>query len=156
MKSLFLCLCSIFALPLFVLAGGNTSIVEIDRVSEIKVEEKRITIKASAVIRRRVMSTAEKGDTTVFGQPAQWLHAKVDEAVFVVVPYDSPDIEGVPTGGHSEEELKQLSDTWWKDTIAKAAQIKVGDAVTIGYQGDQTTINGVRVTRIIGYGTFGR
>lgn len=148
-----LLLCSIVALPLLGLAGGNSSIVEIDKVTEIKVEEKKITIKGSAVIKRRVMSTAEKGDTTVFGQPAQWLHAKVKEAVFEVVPYFTPGIEGVPTGGHTDEELKRQSDKWWVTTHADAAKIKKGGAVTIGYQGDQTTINGVRVTRIVGYGS---
>jgi hypothetical protein len=102
------------------------------------------------------MSTAEKGDATAFGQPAQWVHAKVDEAVFEVVPYFTPDIEGVPTGGHSEEELKQLSDKWWPPTHAEAKRIKVGDAITIRYQGNRTTINGLRVTKIVGYGGFAR
>ena len=156
MKSLYVCLVSIFALPLFVLAGGNTSIVEIDKVSEIKIEERMITIKAGAVIRRRVMSTAEKSDTTVFGHPAQWIHAKVDNAVFVIVPYFTPGIEGVPTGGHAKDELKRQSEELWKHTLAQAAQIKTGNAITIGYQGDQTTINGVRITEIIGFGSFDR
>lgn len=152
MKSLQLCWCSIFAFPLLALAGGNTALVEIDEVSDIKVEDKRITIQGSAVIKRRIMSTAEKGDSTVFGQPAQWFHAKVENAVFEVVPYFTPGIKGVPTGGHTDEELQRLSADWWAATHANAKNVKKGDAVSISYQGDQTTINGVRVTRIVGYG----
>ena len=128
--------CLLFlAFPMIALAGGNSSVVEIENVVEIKVEEKRITLKGSAVIKRRVISTKEKGDTSVFGQPAQWLHAKVDQAVFEIVPYFTPDIQGVPTGGHSQEELKRLSEKWWKRTHADALKIKKGDSVTIGYQG---------------------
>ena len=51
MKSLILCLCSLFALPLVGLAGGNTAFVEIDKVSEIKVEGKKITINGVRVTR---------------------------------------------------------------------------------------------------------
>ena len=143
------------AFPQLGVAGGNTSIVAIDKVTSVKVEEKKIIIRGSAVIKRRVMSTKEKGDGTVFGQPAQWLHAKVDDCVFEVIPYfGRPDIEGVPTGGHSEEELKRLSDKWWVEIHAVGKKIKMGDAVGIGYQGDITTINGVRVSKIVGYGSI--
>ena len=62
MKSLMiLVLGFVLALPQLGLAGGNTSIVEIDKVSEIKIEKKRIIIKGSGVIKRRVLSTKEKG-----------------------------------------------------------------------------------------------
>lgn len=154
MKPPLLCSFLIIALPLICRAGGNTSIVEIDKVSEVKVEENKITIQGSAVVKRLVMSTVEMGDATVFGQPAQWLYAKVENAVFEIVPYFSPGIEGVPTGGHNDEELKLLSDKWWEATRADAAKIKTGDSLTIGYQGDQTVISGMRVTKIVGYGTL--
>jgi hypothetical protein len=153
MKSPLLCLCSLIALTQVCLAGGNTSLVEIDKVTEIKVEKNKITIRGSAVIKRRVMCTAEKADSTVFGQPAQWFHARVSDAIFEVVPYFTPGIQGVPTGGHSDAELKHLSDKWWSATHAHAAKIAKGDNVSIGYQGDQTTINGVQVTKIVGFGS---
>jgi hypothetical protein len=153
MKSLFLCVCSIVALTQSLLAGGNTAFVEIDKVAEITVEKNKVTIRGSAVIQRRIMSTAEKADSKVFGQPAQWFYAKTAVAVFEVVPYFTHEIRGVPTGGHSEAELKRLSDKWWVDTHADGLQIKKGDAIRISYQGDQTTINGVEVTKIVGYGS---
>jgi hypothetical protein len=153
MKTPLVVLCSIIALSQIVRAGGNTSIVQVGRVSEITIEDQRIIIKGNAVIKRRVLSAEEKGDTSVFGQPAQWLHAKVENAVFEVVPYFTPGIEGVPTGSNNEEELKRLSEEWWKSIHTAAKEIKVGDSVTIGYQGDRTTILGYRVTKIVGYGS---
>lgn len=140
------------AFPSFSQAAGNTAIVEIDHVSEIKVEENKITIKGSAVVKRRTVSTAEKADDKVFGGPAQWLNAKVHEATFVIVPYNSPGIYGVPTGGHGKEELKQLAKQQWKVIFPFAKTIKQGDSVRIRYQGDKTTINGYYVTEVIGYG----
>ena len=83
----------------------------------------------------------------------EWFYAKTAVAVFEVVPYFTHEIRGVPTGGHSEAELKRLSDKWWVDTHADGLQIKKGDAIRISYQGDQTTINGVEVTKIVGYGS---
>ena len=152
MKPRLLCALSLLLMAPLLLAGGNTSIVELDKVTEIKVEAKKITIKGRGVVKRRIMSTLEKGDSTVFGQPAQWFHAKVDDAVFEVIPYFAPGIRGVPTGGHSQEDLKRLSAKWWVDTHAKGSQIKKGDRLTISYQGDVTTLNGVIVTKIVGYG----
>lgn len=153
MKSLLLGLAIVLATPLLALGGGNSSIVEISKVTEITFDLEKITIKGSGIVKRRVMSTKEKGDDRVFGQPAQWLHAKVDEAVFEIVPYFTPGIVGVPTGGHSDEELQALSDKWWASTLKSAAKIQVGDQVRIGYQGDITTINGYQVTKMVGYGT---
>ncbi|MGB0581403.1 MAG: hypothetical protein ACPGVU_17025 [Limisphaerales bacterium] len=154
MKPSLLSVCSLLLLTPPAFAGGNTSIVEIDKVTEIKVEAKKITIKGSGVVKRRIISTPEKEDSKVFGRPAQWFHAKVDEAVFEVVPYFAPGIQGVPTGGHSAENLKRLSTEWWVDTHAKGSRIKKGDRLTISYQGDVTTLNGVFVTKIVGYGAF--
>lgn len=152
MKLLPTLLCSLIALSQIAPAGGNTSIIDIASVSEIKVEEGRITIKGNGIVKRRVVSNAEKGDTTVFGQPAQWLHAKVKHTVFEVVPYFTADLKGVPTGVHDDKELKHLSDEWWKFTHATAKKIQKGDAITIGYQGDRTTINSFRITKIESYG----
>ena len=140
------------ALPELSPAAGNTAIVEIDNVSEIRVEDKKITIKGSALVKRRTVSTAEKADDQVFGGPAQWLNAKVREATFVIVPYNSPGIYGVPTGGHGKEEFKQLAERQWQVIHPFAKTIKKGDSVRIRYQGDKTTINGYYVTEVIGYG----
>ena len=153
MKTLWLCVSLLLAFPLVALAGGNSSLVKLHKITEIKVEDQKITIKGSGVVIRRLMSTSEKGDGSVFGQPAQWVHAKVTDAVFEVVPYFTSGIVGVPTGGHKKEELERLSKEWWAGTHEDAKQIKVGDAVTIGYQGDQTTINGFQITKMIGYGS---
>lgn len=156
MKTPLLSLCWLFALPVFCLAGGFTSKVEIEKVTEIKIEKNKITIKGDGIVKRRVISTAEKRDETVFGLPAQWLHAKAEDTVFEVVPYFTPDIEGVSTGGHSEEELKELSAKAWVKTLATAKEIKVGEKLAINYQGDRITINGYWITKVVGYGSIRR
>lgn len=63
-------------------AGGNSSIVDLDKISSIKIESERIIIVGSGMLRKRVMSDAEHGDSSVFGQPAQMLHAKVTDCQF--------------------------------------------------------------------------
>ncbi len=146
--------CLVLALPQFAGAGGNTSIVEISKVSDITFEEKKITIKGDGVVRRRIMCTEEKSDSKVFGQPGQWFHAKVRDGVFEIIPYDSrPEIKGVPSGGPMTPEMQKRIDRIWNDMVARARQVKVGGGVTIGYQADVTTLNGVRLTRIVGWGS---
>ena len=138
-------------------AGGNTSIVELDKVASIKIEAKRIVIVGSGMIRKRVMSDAEHGDGSAFGQPAQWLHAKVTDCEFEVIPYHSrSDVKGVP-GPDPENitpEMKAQSMKWWADTLARAKKIRVGDAITIGYQREKMTITSVYVTNIVGSGSL--
>jgi len=153
MKNLLLRIFAIVALPQLVVAGGNTSIVEIKEVSEIKIEDKKVIIKGSAVVRRRIMSPAEKGDTTVFGQPAQWIYAKADNAIFEIVPYFTPGIKGVPGGGR-EKEMKRLRDKQWTGLLASAATTKKGDTITIGYQGDQTIFDSFYLSKIVGFGSL--
>ena len=81
------------------------------------------------------------------------MKAVVKKGVFEIVPYFSrPDIKGVPSGGHSAEQLKSYSEKWWKGTMETARKIKAGDAITIGYQGDITTLEGYRMAKIIGWG----
>ena len=41
-------------------AGGNTSIVELHKVSSIKIEDERIVIVGNGMIRKRVLSDAEQ------------------------------------------------------------------------------------------------
>jgi hypothetical protein len=138
-------------------AGGNTSIVELDKVTSIKIEAERIFIVGSGMVRKRVMSDAEHGNDSVFGQPAVWFHAKVTDCEFEVIPYHMrSDVEGVP-GIDPENvtpEIKAKSMKWWAGTLAKAKEIRVGDAITIVYQREKMTITSVYVTNIVGSGSL--
>ena len=101
----------------------------------------------------RIMTTDEHGDSQAFGQPAKIVHAKSGDGVFEIIPYFSrPDIEGVPTGGHSDEELKALSAEWWAVLQKSASEISKGDSVTIGYQGEVITMTGFKIKKITGWG----
>ncbi|MEM7386317.1 MAG: hypothetical protein AAF514_15355 [Verrucomicrobiota bacterium] len=138
-------------------AGGNTSIVDLDKVTSIKIESERIVIVGSGMLRKRVMSDAEHGDDTAFGQPAQWLHAKVTDCEFEIIPYHSrSDVKGVPgiDPDNITPEMKAQSMRWWEGTLAKARGIKTGDAITIGYQREKMTITGFYVTHILGSGSL--
>jgi hypothetical protein len=144
-------------MPQLSIAGGNSSIVELDKVTSIKIEAERIIIVGSGMLRKRVMSDAEHGDRTAFGQPTQLLHAKVTDCEFVVIPYHNrSDVKGVP-GPDPEDmtaEMKAQSMKWWADTLASAKEIRVGDAITIGYQREKMTITSVYVTKIVGSGSL--
>jgi hypothetical protein len=137
-------------------AGGNSSIVDLDKISSIKIEAERIIIVGSGMLRKRVMSDAEHGDSSVFGQPAQMLHAKVTDCEFEIIPYHKrSDVAGVPGSGpdHMSEEMKARSMKWWADTLAGAKEINVGDAITIGFQREKMTIISVYVTKVVGSGS---
>ena len=154
MKKILTYLATITALSQLTHAGGNSSIVEMDKVESIKIEKQKITVTGSAVVRRRVMSIPEKGDHRALGQPAQWFYAKVEKATFVIVPYNTPGITGVPGAGKLDEEGKRRVAKWWADTKAGAKKVKKGDTIQIGYQGDITTINGLLITKIEGFGSI--
>ena len=157
MKTILLSLVLFSTLLLQSMAGGNSSIVELDKVSSIKIEKDRITIIGTGMVRKRVFSNAEHGDATVFGQPAQMLHAKVIDCVFVVVPYHVNDaLKGVPgpSPKNMTPEMIARSKKWWAGTLESANGIKVGDSITIGYQREQMTLTSVHVTRIIGSGSL--
>ena len=135
-------------------AGGNTSIVDISSVTSLKIEARKITIVGTGVVRFPVMTTAEHQTNSdkVFGQRVQWVYAKTTDGVFEVIPYNSrSDIEGVPTGGHSDEELKALSVKFWAEAVETCKRIKVGDRITIGYEGDQRLLGGYRVKSATGW-----
>ncbi len=137
-------------------AGGNSSVVELDKVSSIKIEKDKITIVGTGMLRKRVLSDAKHGDATVFGQPVQMLYAKVTDCTFEVVPYHiGDDIEGVPgtSPKNMTPEMKAQSMKWWAGTLATAKEIKVGDAITIGYQREKMTIISVCVTKVVGSGS---
>lgn len=117
--------------------------LELDRVASIKIGAEKISIVGSGMIRKRVMSDVEHGDDSAFGQPAQWLHGKVSDCEFEVIPYYSrSDVEGVlgPGRANRTPETKAQSVKWWKDTLARAKEISVGDAITTGYQREKMTI----------------
>lgn len=157
MKTFLFPLALLIAMPLVSHAGGNTSVVELDRVASIKIGAQRITIVGSGMIRKRVMSDAEHGDGSVFGQPAQWLHAKAIDCEFEVIPYHKrDDVEGVPGPApkHMTPEMIAQSEGWWEGTLADAKKIKVGDAITIGFQREKMTITSVSVNHIVGSGSL--
>ena len=138
-------------------AGGNTSLVDLGRVTSIKIEEHKITIVGSGMLRKRVMTDESHGDSTCFGQPTQMLHAKVTDCVFEVVPYFvRDDVRGVP-GPNSKNltpEMEALSKKWWEETVALAKTIKVGYSIEIGYQREKMTLTSYYVTKIVGSGSL--
>ena len=157
MKTLLLSFALGLGLCGFGVAGGNSSIVELDKVSSIKIEDERVFIVGSGMIRKRVLSDAEHGDGSVFGQPAQWLYAKVNECKFEIIPYHHrSDVKGVPgpDPDNLTPEMKAQSMKWWEGTLERAKEIKVGDAITIGFQREKMTITSVYVTEVVGSGSL--
>lgn len=157
MKTPFLALSLLVATLQLSLAGGNSSVVRLDKVTSIKIEAEKITIVGSGMLQKRVMTDAKHGDSTCFGQPTQMLHAKVTDCTFEIIPYHKRrDVSGVPgTGpkGMTPEMIAQCM-KWWAETLASAKKIRVGDAVTIGYQREKMTLTSVYVTHIIGSGSL--
>lgn len=153
MKLPILTLALITSLIQFACAGGNTSVVDLKKVSSIKIEENRITIVGSGMLRKRVMTDAAHGDSTCFGQPTQMLHAKVTDCIFEIVPYFiRSDLKGVPglDPNTLTPEMKAMSEKWWAGTLDVAKNIKVGDAIEIGYQREKMTLTSVYVAKIVG------
>ena len=142
------------------LAGGNTSVVNLDEVTSIVIEHKRIVFRGDGMVMARVITDQEHGDASVFRGPAQMLHARVEDGEFEVRPYFAEAVDASSKLlGVSEEERKEYFEKgqkWWKETVAKVKEIKVGDAVTIGYQGDEMTLKGFRVVKIVGAGSITR
>ena len=102
------------------------------------------------------MTDAAHGDSTCFGQPTQMLHAKVTDCTFEIVPYHKDDeLIGVPGPAPKDmtPEMIAQSEKWWAETLVYAKKIKVGDAVTIGYQREKMTLRSVYVTNIKGSGS---
>ena len=157
MKTTILTLALITSLMQLTCAGGNTSVVDLKKISSIKIEENRITIVGSVMLRKRVMTDAAHGDSTCFGQPTQMLHAKVTDCIFEIVPYFvRSDLKGVPGPDPKNltPEIKAMSEKWWAGTLDVAKKIKVGDAIEIGYQREKMTLTSVYVTKIVGSGSL--
>jgi hypothetical protein len=142
------------------LAGGNTSVVQLAKVTSIVIEDQRIVFRGHGMVMARVITDQEHGDASVFGGPAQMLHARVEDGEFEVRPYFAEAVDASSKlSGVSEEERKEYFEKgqkWWKETVAKVREMKVGDAVTIGYQGDEMTLKGFRVVKIVGVGSITR
>ena len=131
--------------------------VEIASVTSLKLEGDKITIVGTGVVRFPVITTEghQTNSDTVLGQQAQWVYAKTSEGIFEIIPYDSDDsIEGVSSGGHPTEESRALSAKWWADTLKTFKRIKVGDRITIGYQGDQRIVGAYKVKSAVGWGSL--
>ena len=157
MKTTILTLALITSLMQLTCAGGNTSVVDLKKISSIKIEENRITIVGSGMLRKRVMTDAAHGDSTCFGQPTQMLHAKVTDCIFEIVPYFvRSDLKGVPGPDPKNltPEIKAMSEKWWAGTLDVAKKLKVGDAIEIGYQREKMTLTSVYVTKILGSGSL--
>lgn len=154
MKSIYLYLLVVTLLTQVLHAGGNSTVVRLSHVDKITIEDDKIIIVGDGMASKRIMTSEEHKDSSVFGRPTQMNHAKITNGVFELIPYFSrQDIEGVPTGGHTSDELKILSDTWWAETLKTAKKVSVGDSVTIGYQGDIVTISDFTLKRIVGWGS---
>lgn len=154
MTVILLTIVGIFASASIVLGAGNTSIVHLSEVHSVKVEPRKITIIGSGYVEFRMMTDLETATSSVFGQPAQLVRARTSRGTFEIIPYFSdPEIKGVPTGGHSVENLKDNSEKWWADMQKSYASIRVGDAVTIGYQEDRTILSEFQVQKITGAGS---
>lgn len=157
MKTLLPALALFFATLLQASAGGNTSLVDLEKVNSIRIEENKITIVGTGMIRKRVASDAKHGDASVFCQPAQMLHAKAIDCTFIVVPYHvNDDLKGVPgpSPRNMTDEMKAQSLKWWKGTLENAQKIKTGDSLRIGYQREQMVLTSYHVTKIVGSGSL--
>jgi hypothetical protein len=150
------------ALPLIVSAclsfqnlfAAGSTMVEVSNVKTIEVHEKVIRIRADAMYKTRIVSDQSHGDAQVFGQPAQWIHGKIDDGIFEIktyeVHYNDPKKE-------NQAERDSLTERWkklWEETKAKARRIKVGDSITISFQGEEAIISGFRIVKVAGPGTI--
>ena len=137
-------------------AGGLSSVAQIAEVHSVQIEENKVCIVGTGFLEFRAMTDAENQteDNQVFGQPAQMVRIRATKATFTIIPYFSdPDIRGVPTGGHSKEELEGLSRKWWADFSPSYRRIQPGDRITIGFQEDRIVLSGFQVKSVIGAGS---
>jgi hypothetical protein len=134
-------------------AAGST-VVEVSNVKTIEVCENVIRIRADAMYKARIVSDEPHGDAQVFGQPAQWIHGKMDDGVFEIKTYEvnfnDPKSEHLAERAELAERWKKL----WEETKAKARLIKTGDSITISFQGEETIIRGFKIVEVAGPGTI--
>lgn len=137
-------------------AGGLSSVAQIAEVHSVQIEENKVCIVGTGFLEFRAMTDAENQteDNRVFGQPAQVVRIRAEKATFTIIPYFSdPEIRGVPTGGHSKEELEGLSRKWWADFSPAYRRIQSGDRITIGFQEDRIVLTGFQVESVVGAGS---
>jgi hypothetical protein len=138
-----------------VLGGGNTSVVHLSEVHSMKIEPEKITIIGTGYVEMRIMTDRQFAASEVFGRPAEMVRSITTRGTFEIIPYFSnSEINGVPTGGHDRDELRKLSEQWWKETEKTSANFRPGDSVTIGYQEDRITISEFQVKTILGAGSL--
>lgn len=155
MKPILLTIVGLLASISIVLGGGNTSVVHLTEVHSVKVEPEKVTIIGTGHVELRIMTDRKPATSSVFGQPAQLVHARTTRGTFEIIPYFSnPEVKGVPTGGHNSDELKKLSKQWWEEMKERYASVRAGDSVTIGYQQDRITISEFQIQKIIGAGSL--
>lgn len=154
MKTLLLSFAAVLALVATSFAGGNTSIANIT-VQSVEIKDEEIIIKASGFVRKRVVSDQKHGKGSIFGRPAQWLHVDVKNGEFVLVPYhvNRKDIDGVPGGNLTKEQIEHFKPFWDKQ-VADAKKLKAGDKITIGYQRDYMVLRGPYMKLILGQGSL--
>ena len=152
MKALFLIVSAFLSLQNLFAAGST--VVEVSNVKTIEVHEKVIRIRADAIYKTRIVSDESHGDAQVFGQPAQWIHGKIDDGIFEIkayeVHYNDPKNEHLGERAALAERWKKL----WEETKAKARLIKAGDSITISFQGEETIIRGFKIVEVSGPGTI--
>jgi hypothetical protein len=155
MKTILSVVTAFFVSASGILAGGNTSIVHLSEVHSVKIEPEKITIVGTGYVELRLIPNNKDAKSSVFGQPADLIQARTTRGTFEIIPYFSdPDIVGVPTGGHSAEELAKLSKQWWKENNETYAKVRKGDSIVIGYQEDLVTLSKLEIKKIIGAGTI--
>ena len=149
--SILLTLSGLFVIATSASAGGNTSIVHLSEVESVKIEPHKITVIGTGYVIFWVVTDSETVKTS--GKSEQLVRVKTSNGIFEIIPYFSdPEIKGVPTGGHSAENLKQLSDKGWAEMQKSYARISVGNSATIWYQQDRITLSESQVQKITGAG----
>lgn len=136
-------------------AGGTTSIVTLTKITEIKIESDRITVRGDATISFGIRTTEEHAE--IDPKRTRWPRRTVDahspNVEFEIVPYFTKQkFEGVPSGGHATEELRTLSAEWWHSNLEKVKRFKVGDSMKIVFQGEAITVSDGVISHLIGYG----
>ena len=154
MKLLKWSIVSLIACFQMVLGGGSSSTVHLESIDSVAIEEGQITFTGDAMVSLRMRTTKEyqTAERTVYGQPVQLAQVLSEKGSFSVVPYFSENLNGVPTGGHSREDLKKMSLEQWTQLLIAVKKIKTGDAVTITYQAQEVTLSDLFVTKMIGWG----
>lgn len=140
-------------------AGGATSVIEFSKITSVELKEKKVILKGEGMFSMRAVTTQEhqSGNSSIWGQPAQKIQIKVDQAVVEIIPYFSQeDIHGVPPGGKGKNDPKMMkfSEEFWARMYPKYEKIRVGDKATLYFQGEQAIISGGALRFVRGWGSI--